>query len=54
VDPRDCLGVEDAAAGVVSIKDAGMVAVGVGDPQVLARADYIIPSMEKFRLADYG
>jgi beta-phosphoglucomutase len=54
IDPRDCLGVEDAAAGVASIKDAGMVAVGVGDPSVLARADYIIPSMEKFRLADYG
>ena len=53
VDPRDCLGVEDAAAGVASIKDAGMVAVGVGDPQVLARADYIIPGMDRFRLADY-
>jgi beta-phosphoglucomutase len=54
VDPRDCLGVEDAAAGVASIKDAGIVAVGVGDPQVLARADYIIPGMDRFRLADYG
>jgi beta-phosphoglucomutase len=54
VAPADCLGVEDAAAGVASIKDAGMVAVGVGDPQVLARADYIIPSMDRFRLADYG
>ena len=32
VDPADCLGVEDAAAGVASIKDAGMFAVGVGDP----------------------
>jgi beta-phosphoglucomutase len=46
--------VEDAAAGVASIKDAGMRAVGVGDPQVLARADYIIASMREFRLADYG
>jgi hypothetical protein len=31
-----------------------MVAVGVGDPQVLARADVVIPSMAHFRLADYG
>jgi beta-phosphoglucomutase len=54
VAPADCLGVEDAAAGVASIKDAGMIAVGVGDPQVLARADYIIPAMDRFRLADYG
>ncbi|MBW8898566.1 MAG: beta-phosphoglucomutase [Massilia sp.] len=53
VDPRDCLGVEDAAAGVASIKDAGMFAVGVGNPQVLRRADRVIPSMEAFRLADY-
>ncbi|CAN7383712.1 beta-phosphoglucomutase [Massilia sp. LjRoot122] len=49
----DCLGVEDAVAGVASIKDAGMVAVGVGSPQVLTRADVVIPSMEHFRLADY-
>lgn len=51
--PQDCLGVEDAVAGVASIKDAGMVAVGVGSPQVLRRADYVIPSMREFRLADY-
>jgi hypothetical protein len=31
-----------------------MMAVGVGDPQVLARADYVIPSLTQFRLADYG
>ena len=53
VDPRDCLGVEDAAAGVASIKDAGMFAVGVGNPQMLHRADRVIPSMEAFRLEDY-
>jgi beta-phosphoglucomutase len=53
VAPRDCLGVEDAAAGVVSIKEAGMVALGVGDPRVLARADRVIPSLLEFRLADY-
>ena len=53
VEPRDCLGVEDAAAGVASIKDAGMVAVGVGSPDVLYRADRVIPSMEAFRLEDY-
>jgi beta-phosphoglucomutase len=53
VDPRDCLGVEDAAAGVASIKDAGMFAVGVGSPEVLHRADRVIPSMDAFRLQDY-
>jgi beta-phosphoglucomutase len=53
VEPKDCLGVEDAAAGVASIKDAGMVAIGVGSPDVLYRADRVIPSMAVFRLADY-
>ena len=53
VDPQDCLGVEDAAAGVASIKDAGMFAVGVGNPDVLHRADRVIPSMAAFRLEDY-
>lgn len=51
--PQDCLGVEDAVAGVASIKDAGMVAVGVGSPEVLRRADYVIPTMREFRLGDY-
>ena len=53
VAPADCLGVEDAAAGVAAIKDAGMFAVGVGSPDVLHRADRVIPSMEAFRLQDY-
>lgn len=53
LDPKDCLGVEDAVAGVASIKDAGMVAVGVGKPEVLNRADRVISSMREFRLDDY-
>jgi len=53
VEPADCLGVEDAAAGVAAIKDAGMVAVGVGRADVLYRADRVIPSMAAFRLEDY-
>lgn len=51
--PLDCLGVEDAVAGIASIKDAGMVAVGVGRPEVLTRADHVIPSLAHFRLDDY-
>ena len=53
VAPVDCLGVEDAVAGVASIKDAGMFALGVGSPEVLTRADRVIPSMADFRLGDY-
>jgi beta-phosphoglucomutase len=32
VAPGDCLGVEDAVAGVASIKDPGMFALGIGIP----------------------
>ncbi|WP_296946894.1 beta-phosphoglucomutase [uncultured Massilia sp.] len=53
VAPGDCLGVEDAAAGVASIKAAGMFAVGVGDAQVLRQADVVIPSLERFDLFAY-
>ncbi|WP_262690625.1 beta-phosphoglucomutase [Kordiimonas aestuarii] len=39
----ECLGVEDAAAGVTAIKAAGMTAIGIGDAYVLAHADIILP-----------
>jgi len=41
--PEDCIGVEDAAAGVTAIKSAGMTAIGIGDPVILAHADLILP-----------
>jgi beta-phosphoglucomutase len=53
VAPAACLGVEDAVAGVASIKAAGMRALGVGDPAVLSAADVVIPSLARFRLDDY-
>jgi beta-phosphoglucomutase len=53
VAPADCLGVEDAVAGVASIKSAGMYALGVGSPEVLTQADRVIPSLLDFRLGDY-
>jgi len=48
--PAECFGVEDAVAGVASIKAAGMYAVGVGDPRVLAAADVVIPDLTAFRI----
>lgn len=41
VDPKDCVGVEDAVAGVEAIHAAGMFAVGIGDPLVLTEADVV-------------
>ncbi len=53
VAPADCLGVEDAVAGVTSIKAAGMFALGIGSPHILTEADIVIPGLDHFRLEDY-
>ncbi|MBE7219071.1 MAG: beta-phosphoglucomutase [Caulobacteraceae bacterium] len=45
VAPGACLGIEDAQAGVAAIKAAGMTALGVGDPQLLAQADVVTPDL---------
>ncbi|WP_088042060.1 beta-phosphoglucomutase [Bacillus sp. EAC] len=50
VEPIACIGIEDAAAGVDSIKGAGMFAVGVGSEQTLAKADIVYPSTSELSL----
>ena len=42
--PADCVGFEDAAAGVTAIKAARMVAIGIGDGAMLAEADQVFAS----------
>ncbi len=42
LDGQECLGVEDAAAGVTAIKAAGMTAIGIGDSAILAHADLVL------------
>ncbi|MGE5594089.1 MAG: beta-phosphoglucomutase [Betaproteobacteria bacterium] len=42
-DPRRCAVFEDAEAGVVAARRAGMFAVGVGKPEVLRHADHVVP-----------
>lgn len=38
---KECIGVEDAAAGVQAIKSAEMIAVGIGDKELLKQADIV-------------
>ncbi|MBR4830988.1 MAG: HAD-IA family hydrolase, partial [Butyrivibrio sp.] len=52
--PDECIGVEDAQAGIEAITAAGMKAVGVGSPESMKEADVILGStaelsMEVFR-----
>lgn len=41
LEPRMCIGVEDAVAGVKAIKKADMYAIGIGDEKVLWEADIV-------------
>ena len=43
VPPEKCVGVEDAGAGIIAIKAAGMVAIGIGEEENLKGADMILP-----------
>ena len=49
--PENCVGIEDAAAGVVAINDANMFSVGIGDRDVLSHAKMILSSTEELCLS---
>ncbi len=46
----DCVGVEDAEAGVAALRGAGMAAVGVGEPARLAAAHRVVPATAELDL----
>jgi beta-phosphoglucomutase len=52
VHTMDCLGIEDADAGVEAIKTAGMRAVGIGPQTRFHHADKVLTSMENVHLRD--
>ncbi len=50
--PSECIGVEDAYSGVVAIKSAGMLAIGIGDSNILSNADIVFKEMREVDLTD--
>ena len=48
----DCLGVEDADAGIEAIKTAGMQALGIGPKERFHRADKVLPTLASMHLTD--
>lgn len=49
VDPKACLVIEDAPAGVVAAKRAGMHVVGIGKKENLPEADWIFQSLDEIQ-----
>lgn len=50
IDPKYCIGFEDAFAGVQAIKAAGMYAIGIGSPDLLSQADEIYNHIKEYKL----
>ena len=50
--PKECIGVEDAQAGIDAINQAGMLAIGVGQTD-LDGADIMIKGLEEFDIEKY-
>lgn len=52
VNPKNCIGIEDAVAGIKSINSANMFSVGIGSSDVLNDADLILASTNELNLND--
>jgi len=50
IPPAQCIGIEDAAAGIEAIHAAGMVAIGIGSTEQLPQADLVLPEIAAFEL----
>jgi len=48
--PKDCIVVEDAQAGVQAAKNANMTCIGIGDDEVLKEADFVLASTNKLTI----
>ena len=48
VEPGHCVVFEDAIAGIEAARNAHMYCVGIGEPQTLGMADFVIPGFKGF------
>lgn len=48
--PESCVVFEDAEAGIEAARSANMLAVGIGDPVILEKADLVVPGLSKLTL----
>lgn len=50
--PEECIGFEDSLAGIEAIKTAGMYAIGVGDENILTKADKVFKTVDKINIRE--
>ena len=50
VAPSDCVVFEDAQAGIEAARNAGMHVIGIGHPDNLKNADFVIPGFEEMTI----
>lgn len=50
IEPGNCIVFEDAIAGVQAAHNAGMMCIGVGSPEILKKAHYIISGLNEMNL----
>ncbi|GEK91090.1 beta-phosphoglucomutase [Alkalibacterium kapii] len=52
LDPTECIGLEDAEAGIEAINAAGMFSVGVGSETAMQKANYFVKETKQLKLKD--
>ncbi len=50
VDPHNCLVFEDAQAGIDAARNGGMHIIGIGQPENLTNAEFVIPGFEALNM----
>ncbi len=50
VQPKDCIVVEDAQAGIEAANKAGMTSIGIGDANILHEADFILKNTNELTI----
>jgi alpha,alpha-trehalose phosphorylase len=46
--PNECIGIEDAYAGIESIKAAGLFPIGIGSEELLSNCENVFPDLKSF------
>lgn len=53
IDPSHCLVFEDAVAGVEAALNGGMHCIGIGDPEILGKADWVVPGIGAINMNEF-